>query len=81
MGEHEKYEKCRKMMVSCVTANQLANAVRWINLLVRELGGFSFHYAMLVMTIRGVMLERLGIVNQDITEIDWGPINKLQVMK
>jgi hypothetical protein len=72
MGEFERYEKCRSMMVCCKTKEQLAVAVRWINLFVAKYGGFSIELAAAVMTVRGVMMERLGVVDSDVVKTSWG---------
>ena len=72
MGEFERYEKCRSMMVCCKTKEQLAVAVRWINLFIAKYGGFSIEFAAAVMTVRGVMMERLGVVDSDVVEASWG---------
>jgi hypothetical protein len=72
MGEFERYKKCREMMVSCKTKEQLSVAVRWVNLFIAKYGGFSIEFAAAVITVRGVMMERLGVVSDDLITTSWG---------
>ena len=71
MTELERYEKCRDMMASCKTKEQLIVAIKWINLLVKKYGGFEFEFAMNLFTFRGIMIERIGFANDNLTEINW----------
>ena len=72
MSELERYKKCREMMVCCKTKEQLAIAIRWVNLFIAKYGGFSINFAAAVLTVRGVMMERLGVISDDLVTTSWG---------